>query len=103
MPLAESQALMLLVMWPKVLAVSSTAPTLAALQRLAATCGLAGRGHEPHEPREHRRLVGGLKRMTLRHLLVVFTDTMQRHAAEEPRLAAEALLEQLLRPLGISG
>jgi len=94
MPPAESQALMLSAIWPKV---SRTVGTAAALDRLAAAC--AWRGMEPAEPREHRRLLTGLRRMTVRHLLAVFTDVMQRHSAEEPRVAAELLLEQLLRPL----
>lgn len=100
MPPEECQAMMMPLIAQKVLSINSTDSAMFAFRRLVATCGVDGTAQQRSlEPREHRRLVKGLRGMTLRHLLTVFIDLMQRHGAEEARQAAQALLDTLLSAL----
>lgn len=101
MPLEEAQALMIPIIWQKVVEITTDATTILALNRLVAACVVERPAEQPLVPRENRRLYAGLRGMTPRHLLAVFMDIMRRHEAHGPTWAAEALLDHLLLPFGV--
>lgn len=90
LPLEETQALMLPLVVQSARAADDTEETARLLDDLASVCH--GRSSSPPD----RRIVSGLRRMTLRHLLAIFVDLMGRHGAKEPRAAAELLVEHLV-------
>jgi len=99
MPLQQSAALVLPVLQQKVMAIDSSAETMALLTRIAAECGipeaLGGNGVQlPKLPREYRMLGAALKAMSLRLLL-----TSMGRVLTQGRSEVDAAIQRLFRHL----